>query len=632
MAILGMERGHRGAMQNGVVLENVSYGQLQALSAVPPDCLDGGDGSSSSYVITPPVIMEGRGVVKRYGGNSVHHVPMHADWFLPNSVNRLERQVVPHYFSGKSPDHTPEKYMECRNRVVGKFMENPTCRLSVADCQGLSPGVDSDDMTRIVRFLDNWGIINYTAPDLDIGSQKEGFCLSEDFNGELTVPVTALKSIDSLIRFDKPKRSLKSSNVHQDLECHNGDDESDLDMKIRERLCENQCYCCSKSLPLVYYQSQKEVDVLLCTNCFCDGKFVVGHSSLDFVKFDSMKDFRDYDGDNWSDQETLLLLEGMELYNENWHEISDHVGSKSRAQCILHFLRMPIDDASLENIDVPNSSNLVKTNNFGRSHLNRNGNAAGDIDTDSELRVPFANSGNPVMSLVAFLASAVGPRVAAACAHECLSILSDTGNGSDSGNRMNVDGECASQPKEENLRNNQVDTEAIINTPVSAENVRTAAKAGLAAAATKAKLFADHEEREIQRLSANIINHQLKRLELKLKQFAEVETLLMKECEQVERLRQRIAAERALILSPSPSQQFGGPAGSPAGGGLARPTTVLPGANGAPAVMLNNAAAANINNRPQVLPGSSSSQPFVSGNHWGQYGTQQKMPMGSLTR
>lgn len=39
--------------------------------------------------------------------------------------------------------------------------------------------------------------------------------------------------------------------------------------------------------------------------------------------------------------------------------------------------------------------------------------------------------------------------------------------------------------------------------------MRKAVRAGLAAAATKAKLFADHEEREIQRLSANIINHQV---------------------------------------------------------------------------------------------------------------------------
>ncbi|CAD6343881.1 unnamed protein product [Miscanthus lutarioriparius] len=79
---------------------------------------------------------------------------------------------------------------------------------------------------------------------------------------------------------------------------------------------------------------------------------------------------------------------------------------------------------------------------------------------------------------------------------------------------------------------------------VSPENVKHAAMFGLSAAAMKSKLFADQEEREVQRPAATVINHQLKRLELKLKQFAEVETLLLKECEQVERVRQRISAER----------------------------------------------------------------------------------------
>ncbi|VAH94027.1 unnamed protein product [Triticum turgidum subsp. durum] len=79
---------------------------------------------------------------------------------------------------------------------------------------------------------------------------------------------------------------------------------------------------------------------------------------------------------------------------------------------------------------------------------------------------------------------------------------------------------------------------------ISLENAKHATLCGLSAAAIKSKLFADQEEREIQRLVATVINHQLKRLELKLKQFAEVETLLLKECEQVDRARQRISAGR----------------------------------------------------------------------------------------
>ncbi|KAE9587199.1 hypothetical protein Lalb_Chr23g0271131 [Lupinus albus] len=40
--------------------------------------------------------------------------------------------------------------------------------------------------------------------------------------------------------------------------------------------------------------------------------------------------------------------------------------------------------------------------------------------------------------------------------------------------------------------------------PQSMEKVKDVAKAGLCVAATKANLFADHEEREIQRLSLTI--------------------------------------------------------------------------------------------------------------------------------
>ncbi|KAB1222930.1 SWI/SNF complex subunit SWI3C [Morella rubra] len=128
--------------------------------------------------------------------------------------------------------------------------------------------------------------------------------------------------------------------------------------------------------------------------------------------------------------------------------------------------------------------------------------------------------------------------------------------------------------------------------PLSTAKVKATAKAGLAAAATKAKLFADHDERQIQRLSANIISHQLKRLELKLKQFTEVEIFLMKECEQEERKRQRLSSERTRMISA----RFGPT-------GVTSPTSV-PGAG--PSTVNNNTT----NNRPQIMS-ASPSQPSI---------------------
>lgn len=56
-------------------------------------------------------------------------------------------------------------------------------------------------------------------------------------------------------------------------------------------------------------------------------------------------------GGKWTDQETLLLLEALELYKENWNEIAEHVATKTKAQCILHFVQMPIEDTFLDHDD-----------------------------------------------------------------------------------------------------------------------------------------------------------------------------------------------------------------------------------------------------------------------------------------
>ena len=158
--------------------------------------------------------------------------------------------------------------MECRNRIVAKYMENPEKRLTVSDCQGLVVSIDIEDLTRIFRFLDHWGIINYCAAPPSCESWSGGSYLREDPNGEVHVPSASLKSIDSLIQFDKPRCRLKAADVYSSFSCH-GDDFSDLDNRIRECLSENCCNCCSQPLPSVFYQSQKEVNPHFLCPYFC---------------------------------------------------------------------------------------------------------------------------------------------------------------------------------------------------------------------------------------------------------------------------------------------------------------------------------------------------------------------------
>ena len=99
----------------------------------------------------------------------------------------------------------------------------------------------------------------------------------------------------------------------------------------------------------------------------------------------------------WTDQETLLLLEGLEMYKDDWNRVAEHVGSRTQDECILHFLRLPIEDPYLDDDS-----------------------SGGHLGPLVYQPVPFSQHGNPIMSTVAFLASVVDPRVASAAAKAAL--------------------------------------------------------------------------------------------------------------------------------------------------------------------------------------------------------------------
>lgn len=53
-------------------------------------------------------------------------------------------------------------------------------------------------------------------------------------------------------------------------------------------------------------------------------------------------------GREWTEQETLLLLEALELHRDDWNRVAAHVGTRTHDECILHFLRLPIEEPYLQ--------------------------------------------------------------------------------------------------------------------------------------------------------------------------------------------------------------------------------------------------------------------------------------------
>lgn len=182
-------------------------------------------------------------------------------------------------------------------------------------------------------------------------------------------------------------------------------------------------------------------DLDLCPQAYADGRFPAGCTARDFVRIDQsdMQVRRPRlgtlhpvgtrveaaAGSNaqavsgvWSDQDTLLMLEGLELFGDNWAEIADHVGTKSQVwmlgqcwvgepccsahthesacagqvQCIMHFLRLPVEDEYLDQLEHPGKRHSVEPKQAERG----------------DAVVPFAEQSSPVMAQVGGLRAGCG--------------------------------------------------------------------------------------------------------------------------------------------------------------------------------------------------------------------------------
>uniref|UniRef100_A0A914R5W6 Uncharacterized protein n=1 Tax=Parascaris equorum TaxID=6256 RepID=A0A914R5W6_PAREQ len=188
--------------------------------------------------------------------------------------------------------------------------------------------------------------------------------------------------------------------------------------------------------------------------------------------------------------------------------------------------------------------------------------------------IPFSQSGNPIMSTVAFLASVVDPRVAASATKAAIeefakmkeevpplvveahtrnveATSASRGDKVEGGVGLNVSGikeneepVGTTEKKKENETNSAETADKEESRSAINENIQAAAAAALAAAAVKAKHLATIEERRIKSLVAQLVETQMKKLEMKLRHFDELEAIMDKEREALEYQRQQLILER----------------------------------------------------------------------------------------
>lgn len=233
----------------------------------------------------------------------------------------------------------------------------------------------------------------------------------------------------------------------------------------------------------------------LCPLCYKEGRFPSTSLSSDFIKYEPGR-FQ-HGEHQWTDQETLLLLEAIETFDDDWNAIAEHVGTRTREECIMHFLQLPIEE--------PYVSSQPKSQMFERK------------------RFPFSQADNPVMSILAYLASSVDPEVIAAAA------------------------DAAVQYQEKGKRKNDDKEESADGTKKPRTSIEKAASVALGSAAAKAKSLAGIEEREIRRLVNSVIDLETKKLELKMSYFDELEAVIENDLEQIAQQRRDIFIQRLAV-------------------------------------------------------------------------------------
>ncbi|PKI84863.1 SWI/SNF and RSC complex subunit Ssr2 [Malassezia vespertilionis] len=506
-------------------------------------------------------------------------IPSYSTWFDMSTINPIERRSLHEFFNNKNRSKTPSVYKDYRDFMVNTYRMNPSEYLTFTACRRNLAG-DVCAIMRVHAFLEQWGLINY-----QIDPETRPAALGPPFTGHFRVLVDTPRGLAPLnpsikqdavpttqevkqertgetlsleLRRSVFQSSLKGSKTVDFADANSLAAQANKELEQgSDKKPQYACDTCAVDCTSVRYQSARVKDFALCPPCYLEGRFPTSMYSGDFVRLDEPA-FKQPGGvsglteDDWSDQETLRLLEGIEMYEEDWTMVASHVGTRSREQCITKFIQLPIQDKFLDGA-MPQSA-------LGGLQFAPTDPASGEKGTPL---VPFAQADNPVMSVVSLLASAVSPAVAAAAAQSALGELTD-------GVKKRIDA-AAGAPQvpepmhteasaEENYIEDTKEHEGAEDLASDADKakeaeaeavphsaVERAASIALGAAAAKAYVLASYEERECQRLVQQVIEAQMKKMELKMTQFEELESLLESECRTIEAGRKQLYADRLAV-------------------------------------------------------------------------------------
>ncbi|ETS05117.1 SWIRM-domain-containing protein [Trichoderma reesei RUT C-30] len=492
-------------------------------------------------------------------------LPSYSTWFDMNSIHDIERKAMAEFFNNRNRSKTPAVYKDYRDFMINTYRLNPAEYLTMTACRRNLAG-DVCAIMRVHAFLEQWGLINY-----QVDADQRPSHVGPPFTGHFKIICDTPRGLqpwqpaaDPVVLEGKKNRdteekanasapskgdlnlgigrniyeaSAKGTPITKSESQRNGDDAS-IEETAKAPVSKVNCHQCGNDCTRIYYHSSQsdaraKAKFDLCPNCFTEGRLPANHSSSMYSKVENPTYTSVLDRDApWTDAEILRLLEGLERFDDDWGEIAEHVGTRTREECVLQFLQLDIEEKYLD-------SEAPTNNPTGLSML---GSQHGHL--------PFSQVDNPVMSVVGFLASLADPASTAAAANRSADELKRNLRKQLDG--ANQTGNAAAGDKKENevdkAESMDVDfrqTTVTTTTTTTTSTTKTSlASIPLASIGARGAVFASHEEREMTRLVSAASNVMLQKLELKLKYFDEMEELLREERRELERGRQQLFLDR----------------------------------------------------------------------------------------
>lgn len=293
-------------------------------------------------------------------------VPSFAAWFQFGKIHEVEKRSLPEFFNNNSRFKTEQTYKDIRDFMINTYRLNPIEYLTLTAVRR-NIATDVASIIRIHAFLEQWGLINYqidpkTKPSL-LGPQytghfqivldtPEGFKPFIPENAQITNKPSSTTSTEIKTESKKRQRTGDSDSIPLNLEIRRNVYDSSQDavaLNEQEKLTANantKNFTCNitgnDSTEVRYHNLKSKTSVS--SRVFKEGQFSANFQSSDFIRLEKLRELKDT---TWTDQETLLLLEGVELFDNDWERIAFHISTRSKEEAITKFIQLPIEDKYL---------------------------------------------------------------------------------------------------------------------------------------------------------------------------------------------------------------------------------------------------------------------------------------------